>query len=68
LVLTCNSHTANLLAKDLISKPFIEKAKVILKVFHGPNAEKKLLNQGILRIKCFAILGGVHIGIRLKMY
>ncbi|KAL4148030.1 hypothetical protein QTP88_002334 [Uroleucon formosanum] len=38
--LTCNSHTTNLLAKDLVLKPLIEKAKVLLKAFHGPDAEK----------------------------
>lgn len=27
--LTCNSHSANLLAKDLVSKPLIEKASVL---------------------------------------
>jgi hypothetical protein len=26
--LICNSHTANLLAKDLVSKTLLEKAKV----------------------------------------
>ncbi|KAL4153714.1 hypothetical protein QTP88_001547 [Uroleucon formosanum] len=49
--LTCNSHTANLLAKDLVLKPLIEKAKVLLKAFHGPDAEKELLNQGGRRIQ-----------------
>jgi hypothetical protein len=43
--LTCNSHTANLLAKGLVSKTLVEKAKVVLKAFHGPDAEKELLNQ-----------------------
>ncbi|KAL4154108.1 hypothetical protein QTP88_001941 [Uroleucon formosanum] len=49
--LTCNNHTANLLAKDLVSKPLIEKAKVLLKAFHGPDADKELLNQGGQRIQ-----------------
>lgn len=44
--LICNSHTTNLLAKDLVSKPLVEKAKVLLKAFHGPDAEKEMLNQG----------------------
>lgn len=66
--LTCNSHTANLLAKDLVLKPLIEKAKVLLKAFHGPDAEKELLNQGGRRIQSFVTLNGVHIGTHLKMY
>jgi len=49
--LTCNSHTANLFAKDLVSKPLIDKAKVLLKAFHGPDAEKELFNQGGRRIQ-----------------
>jgi len=49
--LTCNSHTANLLAKDLVSKPLVDKAKVLLKAFHGPDAEKEMLKQGGRRIQ-----------------
>lgn len=42
--ITCNSHIVYLLSKDFVSKPLIEKIKVLLKVFHRPDAEKELLN------------------------
>jgi len=48
--LTCNSHTANLLAKDLVSKAITGQVKTVLKAFHGPDVEKELLAKGGRRI------------------
>jgi len=48
--LTCNSHTANLLAKDLVSKVITGQVKTVLKAFHEPDVEKDLLAKGGRRI------------------
>ncbi|EEZ99876.1 hypothetical protein TcasGA2_TC002658 [Tribolium castaneum] len=48
---TCNSHTGNLLAKDLISKELCSKVITILKEFKHPNLEKELQSQGGSKIK-----------------
>lgn len=49
--LTCNAHTANLLAKDLVPSDITAKVKQILKAFHGPDLEKELLFRGGYRIQ-----------------
>jgi len=49
--LTCNAHTANLLAKDLVPSSITAKIKQILKAFHGPDLEKELLLHGGYRIQ-----------------
>lgn len=48
--LTCNSHTANLLAKGLVSKAITGQVKIVLKALHGPDIEKELLSKGGRRI------------------
>lgn len=48
--LTCNCHTANLLAKDLVSKSITGQVKTVLKAFHGPDIKKELLAKGGKRI------------------
>lgn len=43
---TCSSHTANLLAKDVINKDISEKAQLVLKEFKHPDIERKLTESG----------------------
>ncbi|KAL4084400.1 hypothetical protein QTP88_028223 [Uroleucon formosanum] len=49
--LTCNAHTANLLAKDLVPSDITAKVKQILKAFHRPDLEKELLFRGGYRFQ-----------------
>lgn len=42
--LTCNSHTGNLLAKDLVASRISSQVKQVLKEFRGLNLEKELKN------------------------
>jgi hypothetical protein len=48
---TCNSHTANLLAKNVINKTCTEKIINILKEFKHVDIEKKIIEKGGHRIK-----------------
>jgi hypothetical protein len=48
---TCNSHTANLLAKNVINKTCTEKIINILKEFKHVDIEKKIIAKGGHRIK-----------------
>eukprot|EP00102_Acyrthosiphon_pisum_P013165 XP_008182630.2 PREDICTED: uncharacterized protein LOC100570070 isoform X2 [Acyrthosiphon pisum] len=49
--LTCNSHTGNLLAKDLVASRISSQVKQVLKEFHGPDLEKELVKNGGFRIQ-----------------
>lgn len=52
LHVNCNSHTGNLLAKDLNDKTFTEKLVSVLKEFNNhPNLEKKLVKNGGKRVE-----------------
>lgn len=43
---TCNSHSANLLAKSLVQKSFATKVNALLKEFKNPNLEVELIKRG----------------------
>lgn len=43
---TCNSHSANLLAKSLVEKNFATKVNALLKEFKNPNLEVELIKRG----------------------
>lgn len=49
--LTCNSHTAQLLAEDVTPISVVNKVTSILKQFNGPGMEKRILNYGGSRIQ-----------------
>lgn len=44
--LTCNSHTGNLLAKDLVNSNLTGQVKQEQKAFHRPDMEKEILLNG----------------------
>lgn len=44
--ITCNSHSANLLAKSLVEKSFATKVNALLKEFEHPNLEVELIKRG----------------------
>ncbi|XP_050307479.1 uncharacterized protein LOC126744161 [Anthonomus grandis grandis] len=48
---TCNSHTGNLLAKDILDKKLLENVVLVLKEFKQPDFEKMILDEGGRRIK-----------------
>lgn len=48
---TCNSHTANLLAKDIVDKILTDNVVLILKEFKQTHLEKALVSRGGKRIK-----------------
>lgn len=49
--LTCNSHTTQLLTKDVTPISVASKVTSILKQFNGPEMEKKILNDGGTKIQ-----------------
>jgi hypothetical protein len=70
---TCNSHTGNLLAKDVTDKILNENISLILKEYKHPDLEKLVINRGgqkmklpcetrwcsyICHSRCFGIRGG----------
>jgi hypothetical protein len=48
---TCSSHTANLLAKDVLNKKIVENVILVLKEFKQPDFEKLIVEKGGHRIK-----------------
>jgi len=42
----CNSHTANLLAKDILDKKIVDKVSLVLKTFKYPDFEKQIIIKG----------------------
>lgn len=48
---TCNSHTANLLAKDVVDKTINDKVTTILKEYKHTDHERGLIDKGGRRIK-----------------
>ncbi|KAJ8914107.1 hypothetical protein NQ315_014304 [Exocentrus adspersus] len=48
---TCSSHTANLLAKDVLNIKLVENVVLVLKEFKHPDFEKIIINKGGHRIK-----------------
>lgn len=47
---TCNSHTANLLAKDIVDANVMSKLVTVLKEFKHSDLEKRLVDSGGTRI------------------
>nr|CAH7750006.1 unnamed protein product [Callosobruchus chinensis] len=48
---TCNSHTGNLLAKDMLDKKLVDNVVLVLKEFKQPDLEKMVVLKGGRRIK-----------------
>nr|CAH7742926.1 unnamed protein product [Callosobruchus chinensis] len=48
---TCNSHTGNLLAKDMLNKKLVDNVVLVLKEFKQPDLEKMVVLKGGRSIK-----------------